>query len=87
MTEDLRLTRNVMHEKWTELDAHGVFYPSDSHRASILDGLGASWGVNGIINIFDLVTVANHIRDNTYDRLADANADGVINVLDLIALQ
>ncbi len=41
---------------------------------------------DGIVNIFDIVIVANHISSGTYERLADVNNDGVINVLDLIRI-
>lgn len=37
-----------------------------------------------VINILDLVIVATHISNSTYDSLADVNQDGIINVLDLV---
>ena len=44
----------------------------------------AEVNADGVINILDLVTIANHISNGTFDAMADVNSDGVVSILDLV---
>ena len=44
----------------------------------------ADVNADGVINILDLVTIANHISNGTFDAMADVNGDGVVSILDLV---
>ena len=66
-------------EMW---DTSGLIQPhlEATESPSIIADVNA----DGVINILDLVTIANHISNGTFDAMADVNEDGVMNVLDLI---
>ena len=44
--------------------------------------------VNGdeLVNILDIITIANIVLDGQYDEAADINNDGSVNILDIVAL-
>ena len=41
---------------------------------------------DGILNVLDIVIVANMVLANEYDATADVNEDGELNVLDIVTL-
>ena len=68
--------------------SHGEGNELDTFRVRIVEELepeftGPAWDVNrdGIINILDLILVANELGNS--NTAADVNGDGVVNILDL----
>ena len=45
-----------------------------------------SAGVDGAINIIDIVLLANMILGDEYDQIADLNEDEELNILDIVMM-
>jgi hypothetical protein len=41
---------------------------------------------DGILNILDLVMIANMVLSDDFNTIADMNEDGILNVLDVVIL-
>ncbi len=41
---------------------------------------------DGVLNVLDIVMLANMVLENEYDEVADVNQYGVLNVLDIVTL-
>tara|TARA_X000001036_G_scaffold336968_1_gene315924 strand:- start:696 stop:1136 length:441 start_codon:yes stop_codon:yes gene_type:complete len=41
---------------------------------------------DGMLNILDIVIIANNILNDNYNVIADLNEDGLLNILDIVAL-
>ena len=60
--------------------ADGIEVPATFHAIAIMADVNS----DGVVNIFDLVSVASQFRTQGQNLPADVNGDGVVNILDLV---
>jgi len=70
--------------------ADALFYASDHLPVTLdlifTDNIQGDINIDGILNILDLVILANMVLAEEYIEIADMNYDGVLNVLDVVQL-
>ena len=66
-----------------ELDECGICEGDSSECPEYLLG---DINADGLLNILDLVIIANTILDNDYNEVGDLNSDDALNILDLVLL-
>ena len=73
------LALNVIDMLGNLYTVHAISYRDDTIKREDVNADGA-------VNVLDLVTIANHISNGTFDAAADVNGDGVVNILDLVSV-
>ena len=63
-----------------------TFYPHDTIDYNIILNISGDINYDGIINILDIVSLANQILQNIFLENSDLNFDGYVNILDIIYL-
>lgn len=78
VTELYRLTLNSTYFPLYEDDLREVI--ANNYSTSVLGDLNG----DDIVNILDIVQLANMVLANDYSESADINSDGVVNILDIV---